>query len=161
MRARENSRRRRGASLVETGLTLTIFLSLCVGTIDLAVGVYRQHVLTEAARQAARVAAVHGANAKSTWNGGSWGPSTFSGTADTSGYTSGSANYYQAQAVSSYLMGLTPSTVNITMTWPDGNNSVESRVKVHLTSNWTPIMTWVFGSPTLTLAADSQMPITH
>jgi hypothetical protein len=126
---------------------------MVVGTIDLGLGMYYAHVLSEAARQGARVASVHGANALSSWNGGAWGPSTYTGTADSTDY--------HAQAIAAYLPGMDKSQVNITMSWPDGSNAVEKRVTVDLRATWTPVVGSVFGIPSVNLGAGSTMLIAH
>src|SRR3954466_11950835 len=72
-----NSRRRRGGVLVEAAITTSVFLTLVVGMIDLGIYVFRTHVITQAARQGARTAIVHGSLAPSGWNGGPWGPTTY------------------------------------------------------------------------------------
>jgi hypothetical protein len=153
MLARKNNRRRKATTLVEGVLTTAVFLMLCLGVIDLSMGVLRQHILTEAARQAARQAIVHGTFEGYTNRLGSWGPAEYNGTAD--------AADPQAQAVAAYLMGLDPASVTVKMEWPTNSNVVENPVKVTLTTTWTPVVTWIFGSRTITLSASSKMPIAH
>jgi Flp pilus assembly protein TadG len=140
--------------MVEAALIVTVFLALVTGTIDLAVGVFRQHVLTHAARQGVRQAIVHGELAPSSWKGGKWGPTTY-------GPVAANDSNPKAQAIAPYLAGMDPANVQVTMTWPDGNNEVESRVTVTLTTTWTPVMGFVFGSRTVTLSASSTMRIAH
>ena len=70
---RQNSPRR-GTTLPEMALTITALLMLALGAIDLGMAVFRQNVLSHAARQGVRQAAVHGRLARSGWKGGPWGP---------------------------------------------------------------------------------------
>jgi hypothetical protein len=52
-------RRRRGSTLVESALILTVFISMCIGIMDFAQFLYVQQSLVERARQAARLAIVN------------------------------------------------------------------------------------------------------
>ena len=56
------TRQRRGATLAEAAFVLPVFLALVLGMLDLGIGVLRYHMVGEAARLAAREAAVHGAD---------------------------------------------------------------------------------------------------
>src|SRR5438552_607017 len=70
---------RRGITLVETAIVLNVFLLLILGTLDLGIATYRYNTLSQAARNGARQAAVHGALAAPAL--AAWGPGTYSGTA--------------------------------------------------------------------------------
>src|SRR5947208_2891308 len=105
MHRRSSSRNRRGATLIEAAITTTAFMSLMFGMLDLGTGVLRNHMISEAARQGARQAAVHGSLAPSGWNGGPWGATAFSAT--------GSSTSPIATGIMPYLSGLDPSQVNI------------------------------------------------
>jgi hypothetical protein len=111
-------------------------------------------VLTEAARQGARQAIVHGERATPGWKGGPWGPSTYGPTAATDSDS-------KAQAIAPYLGAMDPAAVQVTVAWPDGSNAVGKRVQVTLTTSWTPMLGFIFGSPSLTLTGSSQMRIAH
>jgi hypothetical protein len=63
--------------------------------------------------------------------------------------------------ISGYLTGLDPNATTINVTWPDGSNAVEKHVTYQVSSTWTPMITWIFGSPTYTLTGSSTMLITH
>jgi Flp pilus assembly protein TadG len=154
MRLRHKKSRRSGASLVESGLVLTALAMLLIGAFDLGMGVFRQHVLSEAARQGVRQAIVHGSLAPSGWNGGPWGPSTY-------GPIAANDSNVKAQAIAPYLAGMDPSQVNVTYEWPDSSNATEKRVRVTLTTTWTPIIGFIFGNQSYTLTACSMMPIAH
>jgi Flp pilus assembly protein TadG len=160
MRVRQDNRKRKATTLIEWALTTAIFLMLCLGIIDLGTGVLRQHILTQAARQAARQAIVHGTYDGDNTDGNGytnqltpWGPTTYNSAAN--------ASDPKAQAVAAYLPGLDPANVTVKMEWPDNSNAVEKRVKVTLTTSWTPIVTGFFGGQTITLTASSQMLIAH
>src|SRR5262245_36309769 len=109
MRLPRVGRRRRGGAFVEATLVVTAFLALVVGG-------YRQHVLTQAARQAARQAMVHGQLAPASWNGGPWGPGAY-------GPAAANGSDPKSQAAAPYLAGMSPSNVQVSMAWPDGSNA--------------------------------------
>ena len=146
--------RRSGTALVETAITITVLLSLLLGSLDLGVAVFRQHALSQAARQGVRKAIVHGSLAPTSWNGGPWGPGTYGPVAATD-------TDPKAQAIAPFLTGMDPSTVTVTYTWPDGKNTAEKRVQVSLSTTWTPILGFVFGSSPVTITASSEMQIAH
>src|SRR3954454_10658349 len=98
--------RRRGAVMVEVAIVLMVFLTLIFGMLDLAIAVFRRHLISEAARMGARQAAVHGSLAPSGWNGGPWGPAAFGPVAATS-------TDVKVAAITPYLGGMDPATVNI------------------------------------------------
>jgi hypothetical protein len=156
MRLRCRTAPRRGATLTELALTITAFLALVLGSVDLGIATFRLHVLSQAARMGVRQAIVHGPNAPSGWNGGTWGPSTYTAYAN--------ASDAKAQSIAPYLVGLNASQVQITMQWPGTGspaNALEQPVSVTLTTTWTPMLGFIFGSNSYTLRASSEMPIAH
>jgi hypothetical protein len=154
MRLQRADRGRKGNYLVETAMMLTAFLFLILGTVDLGAALFRQYILSEAARQGARQAIVHGRNAPSGWKGGAWGPTTYGPVAATDSDA-------KAQAVAAFLGGVNPADVQVTMTWIDNSNAVEKRVRVTLTTTWTPLMGFIFGNPSVALTGASTMQIAH
>ena len=65
---------RRGATLVEAAIVLPVFLLLVFGIIELGLAVARYNMLAEVARDGARMAIVHGADAPpemAAWNSSS------------------------------------------------------------------------------------------
>lgn len=154
MLRRTKRQRRRGASLVEAVITTTALTTLMLGMVDMGLGVFQMHVVSEAARQGARQASVHGANAAPP-NGylGSWGPATAS--------LAGTSTDAKIAALQPYLTGLVLSNVTVQYQWPDGNNDVESRVRVTVSTSWSPMLTSLFGSSAYNLSASSTVPIAH
>jgi Flp pilus assembly protein TadG len=140
---------RRGVAMIETALILTSLFIVTVGLLDFAIGIYRYHILSEAARQLARNAIVHGQYADRL---GTWGPSTFSGVA--------SSGNIMATTVKPYLVGLDPTTVSVKVEWPEASNQVEKSVRTTLTTAFHPLFTSWFGS-SITLRAQSEMKIAH
>jgi Flp pilus assembly protein TadG len=151
MRPKSGRKRRRGATLVESTFTTLAFMGLMLGTVDMGVAIMRMHIVSEAARQGARKAIVHGSTMGNPL--GKWGPTAFNGNGN-------SSDPIVASNVA-YLTGLDPTQVTINVTWPDGNSKVESRVTYQVSTTWSPMITWVFGSPTYTLSATSTMQIAH
>jgi Flp pilus assembly protein TadG len=151
MRLRPENRKRRGTSLVETSLVIVVFLTLILGTLDLGLGVLRNNALSQAARQMARQAVVHGSLSSSPWGPGAYGPVAASDTGAI------------ATALQPYLIGMDPANVTVTVTWPDGGNAPDqgNRVRVALSTPYQPMMTFLFGNPTYTLTATSTMAIAH
>lgn len=144
-------RNRRGASLVEAGITTAALTTLMLGMVDMGVGVFRMHVISEAARQGARQACVHGNTPTNLL--AQWGPSTVS--------LAGNSTDPKVTGLQPYLPGLDLSSVTIQYQWPDGNNNVESRVQVTVSTTWTPVLTSIFGASAYTMSASSTMPIAH
>ena len=62
-RARRISRARRGQTIVEIAMIFPLFIMLLMGIIVLGIGVFYQQQVTNAAREAARFAAIHSATA--------------------------------------------------------------------------------------------------
>jgi Flp pilus assembly protein TadG len=141
-------------ALPEMAITVTVFLSLMLGALDLGIAVFRLHVVTQAARQGARQAIVHGKTAPSGWNGGTWGPATY-------GPVAANSADPKAQAIAPYLTGMDLSAVQVTYQWPDNDNAVEKRVQVTVTTTWTPILAFIFGTSSTTISGSSTMLIAH
>ncbi len=151
MRYLHSSGLRRGATLVESAVTLLTFFLLVMAALDLSTAVYRYHILSGAARQGARLVIVHGSLASEL---GSWG-------ADTVGPVAATDTGPVVQAIAPFLYTLDPSTANITVTWIDGSNAPESRVRVTVSTTYTPIVTFVLGNQPMVLSASSTMIIAH
>lgn len=135
--------------MIEAGLIITSLFLLTIGLLDFSIGVYRYHILSEAARQLARNAIVHGQFADRL---GPWGPSAYSNTANSSNAI--------ANVVRPYLVGIDPAAVSISVAWPEGSNEVEKAVRTTLSTAFHPILTHWFGS-SMTLRAISEMKIAH
>ena len=160
-RPRQN---RRGATLVETALTLGVLLSLVLGMLELGIAVFRQHVVTEAARQAARRAIIHGDLAKP--NLGKWGPATWDGSAHFMNQQGGddddevSPNSIAA-SIGPYMTGLDKNQTTIRMEWLDGSNELHSRVRCRVTTPHQPFVSFLFGTSSWNLTGTSTMQIAH
>ena len=143
---------RRGVAAVELAAVLFVFLTMVLGMLDLGIGVFRYHVLAAAARHGARQAIVHGSMADEL---GPWGPGKFNG--------NGADTHPLAESIRTVLTGFQPADVKIVAEWPDGGNEFtnEDRVRVSVSADYRPIMTFIFGNPKVTLEGTSTMPIAH
>lgn len=135
-------------------MIIVAFLTILFGMIDLGIGVFRYNMVSHAARQGARLAIVHGSLATSGWQGGPWGPGTV-------GPVALSDSSAPAAAVGATVVGLDKTQAQMTITWLDGKNEADNRVRVTVTYPYRPFVTFIFGSPTYTLTATSTMIIAH
>lgn len=154
MRRAERRPVRRGAALAEAAIIIPVFLTLVLGMLDLGLCVARFNALSQAARQGARQASVHGSLALASWNGGPWGPSTVNLPLSTQ-------NNDMVNAVSPSLVGCPTDSTYVQMQWLDNSNDFGKRVQVTITSTYQPMVTFIFGSPTFNLSASSTMLIAH
>lgn len=141
---------RRGATTVEMAFVLMAFLLLVLGMLDFGLAVYRYNTLAQTARQVARQAIVHGSLANRL---GTWGPGTYSGDAE--------EDHPIADTARPSLIGFDLSEVAIRTEWIDGDNDPDSLVRVTAEAPFTPMLTFLFGSPTYTLRSTSTMQIAH
>jgi hypothetical protein len=157
MRRRRTNRR--GAAVLELAIILPVFIVLTFGILDLGVGMFRYHVLANAARQAARRAIVHGEHANAIIK--PWGPPTINVLAsddgtpivdghDVAGYPDG---------IQSLLVGCNLEETTIKLEWIDGSNALQKQVRATVTSPYTPLA--LLSLHTVTLQASSTMQIAH
>ncbi len=154
MRLPRRRRQRPGAVSLEGLVIFGVFMTLCLGMLDLGIGVFQYHIVSEAARQGARQAIVHGQMAPASWNGGSWGPSAINSKADATGIP-------LVTGIQPYLVGIDLSQATIKAQWLDGGNAPDQRVSVTVTSTYQPCITFIFADTTYSLSATSTMPIAH
>jgi TadE-like protein len=129
-------------------------LIIILGMLDLGLAVFQYHVVSEAARQGARLAIVHGQMAPSGWNGGSWGTTTINQSANTTGTPI-------VDEIKPLLVGLDLTQTTIKAEWLDGSNAPENRVRVTVSTTYQPCVTFIFGNTSINLSASSTMPIAH
>jgi Flp pilus assembly protein TadG len=156
----DRRRRRRGAVLVDAALVMLTFLTLVLGMIDLGIAVFRQQVVSRAAREGARRVIVNGKAAMTTWGTAPINsPATAQNVPIVTWLVSGDGQFYRGA-----LPGLNLTATTIQVAWLDGNNDPEAtfnRVQVTVSTTYKPMMTFIFGSPTYTLSAASTMTIAH
>ena len=83
-----------------------------------------------------------------------WGPGLYEA-ADLS-----TANDEIANGCKQYLTGLTLNETSLTLQWPDGDSNPESRVQATVTTQYSPFVTFLFGTDWV-LTATSTMRIHH
>ena len=159
MKVRFREQPRRGAVTAEAALVLPVVLVLILGMFDLGVGVLRFNTLSQAARQGARQAMVHGANAPAGWNGGRWRPGV-GGTPNAIDEVS-TASVPAVDAIRPFLVNCPPSQTRVRIEWLNSNDDVGSSVRVTVTSQYQPLLTVVFGGSSIPLTSSSTMPIAH
>ena len=148
-------RRRKAAAVTEMSYCLMVFVTVTMGMMDLGVGVFRSHVLAQAARQGARRAVVHGELASQL---GSWGPNTIDVTANATGIPIVNG---VDDGIQDMLIGCDLDKSRVRVDWLDGDNKVASRVRVTVESPYKPVLTFILGSTEKTLSASSTMRIAH
>ena len=133
-------------------MTLTLFLTIVLGVLDIGLAVFRYHQLTDAARFLSRKAAVHGSQATTL---GAWGPSTLQG--------SNGPSSTVGTLLSQRMVGVPTGVVQYTMFWPDGGNVAyhNDRVGVGLQMEYTPILTSLIGLGPFTMSTTSVVPMAH
>ena len=151
MRASRVKIGRRGAASVETAIVLLVILTITVGMFDLGMGVFRNNILSQAARQGSRIVIVHGHLAPPQLS--EWGPAGYTATGDSAGEI--------PTAIRPYLAGLDPSRVNVSVVWLDDHNELEGRVRVTVSTTYQPFLAFIFGNSTYNLAASSTQRIAH
>lgn len=129
-----------GQSLVEFALTVPILLLLLVGVIDVGRGFQAYVSLGNAVREAARDAAVHGADSSAPW-----------------GPTANDANV--TTAVRGRIAGIRTQDVAVTSSWPGGSNAQAQEVTVSATYTFQPIAFAFLGSVRMPMSATTRTRI--
>lgn len=149
MRCNMDRQRRPGVTMVEGAIVLGVLFMLVLGMLDLGVMVFRQHVLSVAARHASRNASLHGSQSVVPWGPTKVGPVAASDTGPI------------PSAIRPQLYGMQPAEVTVMVEWPDGMNEPGARVRVTLSSAYQPIMASIFGTAPRQLTVTSIVPISH
>lgn len=144
-------RHRRGATLVESSVVLSVVLLILIGCLDLGLAVLNTNNLTDAAQQVSRSAVVRGKNTSQKLS--VWGPASFSGTA--------ASNGEPAAVAAANLIIMPKAKVNVLVEWPDGDCRDGDRVRTTLTYTQTMLVPGLFGLSSLPLTAVSTMRIVN
>lgn len=148
-----DSNRRQGATLVESAITLSAFLMLVLGTLDLGIGVLRYNTLSAAARIGGRAAIVHGSLA----------PPELAAWDDQSG----------TDGVSAVILpllnaeGIQDESITVAVTYADGpdkgttTNDPGDTVTVQVSVPYKPAFGALLGLSNVTLTARTTMSIAH
>jgi Flp pilus assembly protein TadG len=116
--------------MVECAIVLPVLLLALFALLDLGLATTRYNALSEAARQIARAAIIHGSLAPAET--GSWGPTQYIGTASDSSTI--------AQSIHGLLPTMPTNLVNVQVTWPDSDNSPRDRVRVQVSYTHHPLV---------------------
>lgn len=145
-------RRRRGVTLVESAVTLSITVLMLVALMDLGLATLQFNGLGHACRVLARAAATRGAESAG-FGGTVLGPTTLAGNAG-----DGSA---AAAVFASQLPTMQAAAVSYTVNWPDGDNGAGDRVHVTLRYTHQPLAPGLNFWGALPLTASSTMSIVN
>jgi hypothetical protein len=135
--------------LVESAIVLGTFVFMMIGVLDFGLVVLRQNSLDAAARRVARAAVVRGARSPDSQ---AWGPQRF-----VSRVSSSTAIASTAREV---LVSIEPRSAVVEVSWPDGGNEPEQRVRVRLGYRHTSMFPVFYGTH-LNLRSECMMRIAH
>lgn len=158
---RLRQRDRRGATVLEMALWLGLFLLITLGMLDLGLGVFRYHIVSQAARLGARRAIVHGELATAL---GVWGPTAINTTGDdqsTPIMIDSPEDPPLAVGLGDLLVTCDRENTTVDVEWPSGSNAFGEPVRVTVTTPHTPVFAWIFPGGTINLTASSTMAIAH
>jgi Flp pilus assembly protein TadG len=142
MSSRQRRRTEGGQALVETALTILVFIFVLMGVVDVSRAVWNYNTLSNAVREGARYGIVHGSASTAPA-----GPT---------------ANNAAVEAhVEDFSSGLRLSELTVNSSWPDGNNQKGSRVTVAASYDFQPTFGSLLGIPSVTMTASSTMNITN
>jgi hypothetical protein len=140
--------------VAELAITSLLFTILTMGMLDLGVGVFRFHIISQAARHVARRAMVHGELATSL---GVWGPDAISTTMDAKGIPALDGT----DGVQGKMVACDLSTSNLRIEWPSGNKFGDP-VTVSVSTTYRPLLGFIFaGGSTRTMTAVSTVYVAH
>lgn len=142
----------RGQALIEFAVAASLFFLLIFGMFDAARAVWYHNTLQDATQEAARYAAVHGAN--STDKTGDVGCT------DASGQVSPSDNATLTCIVKHYATGLSNPSVTASWSGSPASNAIGNTVTVTATYPYTPISSYL-GQVTFNISASSTRIIVH
>jgi Flp pilus assembly protein TadG len=136
--------------MVEATIVLAALLMILFAMLDLCLAAARSNALSECVRRAGRLAIISGEKSPTSKK---LGPTSWTGTA--------ADNHAIANAIRPLLLSMKPSSVQVTVTWPDGGNRLGQRVYVTLNYQQRPLTPVVFGTTPWQLTASSTMRVVH
>ena len=129
---------------------LGVLLLILFAILDLGLLAMRETSIQEGSRRLARLAIVRGKRSAGTFT--AWGPASMSGTA-------ASAPFHGE--LSSVLVAMPPSEVQVFVEWPHSSNEEDNRVVVTLRYTHRPIIPAMLGRSEVVLQSTSTMRIAH
>lgn len=147
-RLRALVRRQDGQALVEFSLVGIVFFLLIFSLVDVSRGVWNYNTLSQATREGARYAIVHGADsADPSGPGGAY-------------YSAPSTDTKITDTVEKFGGSLNDSQLTVSSEWLDGTNLEGNRVKVTSKYDYEPIF-GIFGILSFTMTSSSTMLVTN
>jgi Flp pilus assembly protein TadG len=135
-------RNERGGTLIEFSLILMLLLTVLFGVIEVGMMILTYTTLATATRAGARYAVVHGADCTGVCGQSSPDPLI------------GSVGVSNAVKDLTTAAGLVTANLTVTVTYPNGNNSIASPVQVTAAYAYTPIVSFL--PLTVTLGSTTQ-----
>lgn len=130
---------------------MPVLMLILFAMLDLGLAAVRYNALADASRRIAREVILHGAVAPTS--SGIWGPTTFSGTA-----ASGSVI---VASVQNTLPTMSLGDVNVSVTWPESDNSPRDPVRVEVSYTHRPIVPAISVWGPVTLRSVSTMHVVN
>jgi Flp pilus assembly protein TadG len=143
-------RTRGGVAAVEGAIVLTTLLLVLFVVFDFGLATFQYNSLSAVARRVARAASIRGADAPPDQS--AWGPAEYVGSA--------ADNSEIAMAAAPFLATMSASDVTIDVTWPDGGNQENNRVRVAVGYSHHSLVP-LLSVGNLNLQAVSTMSISH
>ena len=125
-----NSAARRGVAILECALVMPVLMLVLFAMLDLGLAAVRYNALADASRRVAREVILHGAVAPAS--SGVWGPTSFSGTA--------ASNSVIVTSIQNTLPTMARGDVNVSVTWPDSDNTPRDPVRVEVSYVHQPLV---------------------
>jgi Flp pilus assembly protein TadG len=122
--------RRRGSTLVESTFVLSVCAVLLLGMLEMSLALVRHTAMVETSRSVAREAIVHGSLAAPLLE--EWGPETLT--------ISAADDHPAARAARKTLVTINPAEVQLEISWPDGDNQPNQRVRVAANYRHRPVV---------------------
>jgi Flp pilus assembly protein TadG len=135
-------RRFRGQNMVEFALISPIFFFMFFAIIEGGWLLYNQNAITNAARDGARYAAVHGTESQG-----------LSDPADVAAYTVDTDDV--KAAIVKRLSISNPDSIQVTVSEPDGDMAPGNHVKITVSYRYIPLIGYVLGNKTINLSSSS------
>lgn len=140
------SDRQPGQGVVEFAIVSLVFFLMLFGIVEMGWYLFSYHEVTNAAREGARYAIVHGTMSAGITN-----------SSDVADYTLDTTKLKSAILAKVNLTN--PNSLSVTITEPDGNLQPGHHVKFTVTYPYHPLIGFIIGGGTITLRGSSTMVI--
>ena len=150
-RMTRRSRARQGVAILECAIVMPVLMFILFAMLDLGLAAVRYNALANASRRIAREVILHGAIAPTS--SGEWGPTAFSGTA--------AGGSIIVASVQHTLPTMPLGDVNVSVNWPESDNSPRDPVRVEVTYTHQPIVPAISVWGPITLRSVSTMHVVN